>query len=110
MAKASYWQRGEALDYTNTGNTVIEAGTVLEIGDRIGIAGCDIDPGALGSVHVEGVFEFNKGSGALELGENVTITASTATAAATGDSDTPNGYVAKAAASGDSTVFVKINA
>lgn len=109
MAKATYWQRGEALDYTNTGNTVIEAGTVLEIGDKIGIAGCDIEPGALGSVHVEGVFEFNKGSSALDLGANVKITASTAIAAAAG-SDAPNGYVAKAAAAGDSTVMVKINA
>lgn len=109
MAKASYWQRGEALDYTNTGNTTIEAGTVIEIGDKIGIAGCDIEPGALGSVHVEGVFEFNKGSGALGLGDNVKITASSATAAAAGD-NAPNGYVAKDAASGDSTVLVKINA
>ena len=109
MAKASYWQRGEALDYTNTGNTVIEAGTILAIGDKIGIAGCDIDPGTLGSVHVEGVFEFAKGSGALELGANVKINASTGTASAAG-SDTPNGFVAAAAAAGDSTVKVKINA
>lgn len=109
MAKASYWQRGEALDYINTGNTVIEANTILAIGDKIGIAGGDIDPGTLGSVHVEGVFEFAKDTGAMGLGANVKIDAETGKASAAG-SDTPNGYVAKAAAADDSTVCVKINA
>lgn len=42
--KASYWQRGEALDYVNASETKIEAGTVLTIGKRIGIAGTDINP------------------------------------------------------------------
>ena len=41
--KASYWQRGEALDYVNAAETKIEAGTVLTIGKRIGIAGTDIN-------------------------------------------------------------------
>ena len=40
MAKtAGFWyQRGEALEYKNTGDTLIEAGTIITIGERIGIA------------------------------------------------------------------------
>ena len=39
MSKASYWQRGETLDYKNTGATTIEANTVIELTGRVGIAG-----------------------------------------------------------------------
>lgn len=37
--KAAYWQRGEALDYKNTGTEKIEANTVIVLGSRIGVAG-----------------------------------------------------------------------
>lgn len=110
MAKANFWHRGESLDYVNSGDTLIEAGTVLAIGDRIGIAGCDIAPGALGSVNVEGVFEFSKGSDAMAIGTAVTITAATGTAEAAGNGDAINGFVAADAKAADSTVYVKINA
>ena len=58
MSKASYWQRGETLDYKNTGSSTIEANTVVELTGRVGIAGTDIAPGAEGDLHVCGVFEF----------------------------------------------------
>ena len=107
MAKtAGFWyQRGEALDYKNTGDTMIEAGTIITIGERIGIAGGDIAPGAVGAIHVEGVFA--KGADALTIGTPVTITDGTAAAAGSGSG---NGYVAADAAATDSTVLVKINA
>ena len=38
MSKASYWQRGETLDYKNTGSSTIEANTVVELTGRVGIA------------------------------------------------------------------------
>lgn len=109
MAKTAdfYSQRGEALDYVNTGNTIIEAGTIIEIGSKIGIAGGDINPGTRGAIHVEGIFKFAKGSGALTQGTAVTITNGTAAAAESGSG---HGYVAAPAAAGDSTVLVKINA
>ena len=62
MAKADYWQRGETLDYTNETGVVIEAGTIVEMAGRIGVAGEDIQPGSTGSIHVSGVFRFKKGS------------------------------------------------
>ena len=109
MAKtAGFWyQRGEALDYKNTGDTLIEAGTIITIGERIGIAGGDIAPGAVGAIHVEGVFKFAKGTDALTIGTPVTITDGTAAAAESGSG---NGYVAADAEAADSTVLVKINA
>ena len=41
MAKtATYWQRGETLDYVNGTGTLIPAGTVLAVGSKhIGVAG-----------------------------------------------------------------------
>lgn len=103
---ANYWQRGESLDYMNSGNTKIEAGAVITYGARIGVAGCDIEPGEMGSIHVEGVFEMPKGSGAITAGAEVFWTG-TAIAIS---GDTKAGYAAQAAAAGDTVVLVKINA
>lgn len=102
-----FWQRGEALDYVNETDALIESGTIIELEDKIGVAACDIAPGSVGSVHVEGVFKFAKGSTALSQGAAVTITNGTAAAAGSG---TKHGYVAAPAAAGDTTVLVKINA
>ena len=55
---AQYWQRGESLDYENTGNEKILNEDIVVIGAKIGVAGCDIAPGTTGSLHVEGVFAF----------------------------------------------------
>ena len=72
MSKASYWQRGETLDYKNTGSSTIEANTVVELTGRVGIAGTDIAPGAEGDLHVCGVFEFNKtGTNEIAFGQPV---------------------------------------
>ena len=70
MSKASYWQRGESLDYKNSGVAAIEANTVVELPGRIGIAGTDIAPGAVGDLHVCGVFEFDKTSEKRHLDGN----------------------------------------
>ena len=52
MSKAAYWQRGETLDYKNTGSSVIEANTIIVFGSKIGIAGMEINPGETGSLHL----------------------------------------------------------
>ena len=68
MASAVFWQRGEALDYLNSGSTTIEANTIVTYGSRIGVIGCDIAPGEVGSLHVAGVFRmpaFSRASGAV---------------------------------------------
>ena len=109
MATATYAQRGETLDYVNSGLTKIDAGTVIEIGARIGIAACDIPAGGLGAVHVEGVYEFPLADAAgMTLGAEAYWTSSGITA--TASTNTKAGYAVAAAAAGADTVLVKINA
>jgi predicted RecA/RadA family phage recombinase len=107
---AEYWQRGESLDYTNAGSAAIEAGDVIVLGTKIGVAGCDIAVGAVGSVHVEGVFRFAKATGAVTIGAAVYWDATNENITTTSTSNTLAGYAAAAAASADTTVLVKINA
>ena len=52
---AEFFQRGETLDYTNAGSAKIEAGDVIVLGTKIGVAGCDIAVGAVGSVLCTGM-------------------------------------------------------
>ena len=48
MSKAEYWQRGESIDYKNTGSSAIEANSVIVLGKRVGVAGMTIQPGETG--------------------------------------------------------------
>lgn len=106
MSKAAYWQRGESLDFTNAGTTIIEANTVVELTGRIGIAGTDIAPGAKGDLHVTGVFEFDKtGTADITMGQDVYYDGTGITDAERG---TPAGFAAADAAAADTKVFVKI--
>ena len=107
MAKASYWQRGESLDFKNNTNAKVEANTIIALAGRIGVAGTDINPGEVGSLHVTGVFEMAKtGTSAIAQGaavywdgDGITDTAS---------SNTPAGYAAADAAAADTTILVKL--
>ena len=68
--KATYWQKGETLDFTPEEN--VEAGTVLSIGGRIGVAAADIAAGQLGHVHMVGVFRMDKAkTEAISMGASV---------------------------------------
>ena len=105
MAKATYWQRGESLDYVNSGDTVIEANTIVDLGTRIGVIGTDINPKERGSIHVVGVFEIAKTGGEIAMGAAVYFDGTGITAATSG---TPAGYAAAAAGADDATVLVKL--
>lgn len=108
MSKAAFWQRGEALDYRNTTDTKIEANTVISFGSHIGVAGTDILPGELGSLHVTGVFEIPKTDAAvIEMGTEVYFDGEGITATG-GDSSIPAGYAAQAAAATDTVILVKL--
>ena len=63
--KARYWEKGVKIDYKNSGSAAIEAGTVVTIGSRIGVAGADIAVGAMGAVILGGVVVVRKASGAV---------------------------------------------
>lgn len=107
--KAKYCHKGESLDFVNKTENKIEAGDVLVMGGRIGVAGTDIAPGELGSVHVSGVYEFTKkDKAALDVGTAVYLSADGITTTKT--DNTPAGYVAAASSAESVSVWVKINA
>lgn len=111
MSKASYWQRGETIDYINDGTEMIEANTIIVLGSRIGIAGTDILPGEKGSIHVTGVYEVPKDGAEISTGADVYYSESDGSFSVTeAESSVKAGFAAQDAAAGDPSVFVKINA
>lgn len=118
--KANYCQRGEALEYTPTDKKV-EAGQVVALGTRIGVAAEDIAANQPGHVHVVGVFSMPKATTeAVEQGaalyydaaEDV-ITATASTEVGEGQAketvnNVPAGYAAASAAAADAAVLVKL--
>lgn len=110
MAKADYFQKGENLDYVNSGSDVIGAGDIILIGKRLGVAACDIATGAVGSVAVSGVFKLPKAAEALTMGTPVYWDATNSCVTATSTSNTLCGFCTADAAEGDATVPVKLNA
>lgn len=112
MAKAAYFQRGEALDYTNGTGSDIDAGTVIVLGTKakIAVAGCDIPAGATGSVFVEGVFEFPEKPGESAIAQGAPVYWDGSGITATSSSNTPAGYAAAPSGASATKIFVKINA
>lgn len=107
---ATYLQRGEALDYKNDTEATIPHGTIITIGTRIGVTGCEIAPGKVGSLHVCGVFRIKKtGSAAIKQGQTVYFDGTGITDEANGDTNIEVGYAAEPAEAADETVLVKIN-
>lgn len=125
MATATYYQRGESIDYTNSGASTISAGTIVLIGKRVGVAAADIAAGATGALHVEGIFEVPKeyadSDKAFTVGQAVywdnsnsifkaAVDQVVAEGAVTTQASAVNGYVVAAAATTSKTALVKINA
>ncbi len=70
MATATFIQQGIAIDYRPTVD--VPGGTVVVLNDLVGVAVQAIGANQLGSLAVEGVFEFPKSSGIEILqGQNV---------------------------------------
>lgn len=107
---ATFWQRGETLDYKNTGSDTIEANTIIPYGSRLAIAGTDIKPDELGSIHVTGVFELPKADSTAIAAGAVVYWGTSGITATSGDSTIPAGFAAQAAAASDEVILVKINA
>ena len=112
MSKATYWQKGQTIDYTNPSTeAAISAGDVVSLGTRVGVAGTDIPAGAVGSVATEGVFIFPHSTSGTEItlgaavywdGENGVITATS------GENTIPAGWCVEACAASAAAVKVKL--
>lgn len=111
---AKFWQKGEVLDYK--ASAAVSNGEVVSLGTRIGVAGDNIAAGATGPLHVVGVFEMEKTTGAVTMGAALYYDATAkkiTTVASAGESSSkvdniPAGYAAATAASADTTVLVKL--
>lgn len=100
---------GENINYLNAGTDMIPEGEVVALGGLgIGIAGANIEPGAVGSVWLEGVWAFPKDATAtFAIGATVYWNA-TANKATSSNADTRIGRATQAAAAADADVLVKL--
>ena len=111
MALASFWQKGERIDYVNGTGAKISANTIIPYGSRIAIAGADIADGEKGALYVEGVFKMPKyDSTAINAGVDVYWDDTNGGITTTSTDNTPAGFAAAAAAAADEIILVKINA
>lgn len=109
VSMATYLQRGESLDYTNAGEATIPAGSVISLTTRIGVAGTDIPVGAVGSVHVIGVFSMEKTeSQDIKMGDALYFDTETGKITNEGEGKVPAGYAAAPSGTTEKTVLVNI--
>lgn len=106
--KATYWNRGESIDYVNPTSNVIEAGDIVVIDKKIGVAGTSINPNELGSLHVMGVWEVNKKtSEAIDIGKPVYYSTTDGITATEGTNPSA-GWCIRSAKAADKTILIKI--
>jgi len=107
MGLPTYRQEGCAINYTPGSAQV--AGSVIVQRGLVGIVKTDIAANELGAITTEGVFRFDKPTGAIAVGQRCFWDSlnSQANVAGTG---TYLGVAVAAAASGDTTVDVMLNA
>ena len=105
--KATYYQRGETLDYFPTEK--VENGAVVSLGTRIGVAAAPISAGEQGAVHVVGVFAMAKANTEeIKQGAAVYYDAAAEAITTTADGNTPAGYAAADAVTTATSVLVKL--
>jgi len=100
---------GNSIDYTP--GSAVTAGDVIVQGELVGIAKRDIAANALGSLAVEGVFDFPKATGAgtaITAGANVYWNAGAGQATTTSAGNKLIGKTTKAAADADATVCARL--
>jgi len=110
MSRAIFVQDGGAVDYTPTAD--VTAGDVIVQGDLVAVAKLDIKAGKLGSLAVEGVFDFPKATGAgtaLTVGTIVYWNSTTKVATGVPTGNKLLGKVVRAASDSDAKVRVRLS-
>lgn len=109
MPTATFVHDGGAIDYTPAAD--VAAGDVVVLGDLVGIAKLDIAAGKLGALHVTGVYDVPKASGAgtgIASGVSVYWDAAAKQATASAGSRPLLGVTVAAAADAATTVRVRL--
>lgn len=107
MAEATYVQPGESIDYIPSAN--VAAGTVVVLGDLVGVTKRDIRANELGALALGGVFDVAKANEALTLGTAVYWDETHHQLTATAGIHKRFGNVVRAAAEDDPTVRVRLH-
>ena len=80
---ATYVQRGEAVDFIPSRD--VEAGEVLRFGDLLGVVKIPVKAGENGALHLNGIYDFDKGNEAITAGKSVFWDAATSQAGTAAD-------------------------
>lgn len=110
MAYATFVQQGDQIDYTPTADCA--AGDVVVQGDLVGLVRTPIPAGTPGSLAVAGVFDVAKASATVFTAGAKAYWDATARQAVTTDGGGANkllGKSVRAAASGETTVRVRLS-
>ena len=104
---ARFIHDGKAIDYIPTADTT--AGSVIVLGDRVGITKFDIAANTLGSLAIVGVFDFAKDNTVIPLYGKVYWNATTKKATLTASGNTLMGIALAATIATDTVVRVRLN-
>jgi len=110
MAQATFVQEGGAVDYTP--GSAVAIGDVIVQGELVGVARGPIAANALGSLAVDGVFDFAKatsGGSAITAGANVYWDDTNNVATTTASGNKLIGKSVRAAADADATVRIRLS-
>jgi len=102
----NYIQEGEVITVTAGAN--IAGGSMVKVGDMIGIAVTDIANGAKGEVKFEGVYEVGKEADDIAIGVKLYYKAATGTVTTTATGNTFAGYAFAAAGTSATVVLLKL--
>lgn len=107
---AKLFQKGDILDWTNAGDTVVTAGSIVVAGTFVGVVQNDIPAGALGAIAITGVWIVPVGTGVtFTQGAPVYWNAGAGYAAAEGGEGIAYmGRAAYAAGEGATEVYVRL--
>jgi predicted RecA/RadA family phage recombinase len=109
MPQATFIQEGFAIDYTPT--AAVASGQVVVNGDLVGVSRTTIDANTLGSLAIQGVFEFPKatgGSTAIALGATCYWDNTNQRATTTSSGNKLIGKSVKAATDSEAVVRIKL--
>jgi predicted RecA/RadA family phage recombinase len=89
----NYIQPGDVVTYTNSTGEAIQAGDLVPLVNRSGVALVDIADGSSGSVQVVGVFTVEKTTGATwSIGQALYVSSSTGKATTVSAGNVPAGF------------------
>ncbi|QNU67257.1 DUF2190 family protein [Ruminiclostridium herbifermentans] len=109
MAKGTFIQKGERIDYTNSTSGAIGYKDIIPLVTRIGIAQEDIAIGATGTVAVTGVIELPAdNTAAFAVGEQLYWDSTNNKLTKTANSNIPAGWCTEPKATSSVTAKLKI--